>query len=262
MDIIASTASVAQLVAYSHSAVQKLFRLHQAVRNGPTSYSDQKTNISILLHIVRRISRQGILQEELVLPILVEISAIACRIECLLNQKGIFGYHWTSLGSCKTLSEAFFSLNTKRDLLHLCISGENQETLDQVRLDIAQMSANLPDSGKGTVEKVADSGKRTAEKVTDSCKKTAKKISEGGKRAVKKTPKGCGTSTSATTSPTRGAVIKAKDTKASNSGNLSVGCGYGNPPDIDLDGTSADGGISTIGDRYAANPEDGATRNP
>ena len=143
MDLVGATASIAQLAAYGHSVIQRLLHLYEAIRTGPAVYRDQKSNISILLDIVHRTCDQDSTQGEVILPLLVDISALACRILNLLDRKGFLGLNWTLLIRHEILSEAFTSLNGKRDLLHLHISERNQTVLSQIRIDIAKINGNF-----------------------------------------------------------------------------------------------------------------------
>lgn len=141
MDVLGATASIAQLAAYGKSACQQLFRLYRAVRSGPATYRDQSLNISILLSIVDRVRTQEKPQEDLILQLLVDISTLARKIHDLLGQRGVFGLNWALIIGREALSEAFTSLNGKKDLLHLHILERNQHALTQIQTDIDHMSS-------------------------------------------------------------------------------------------------------------------------
>jgi hypothetical protein len=143
MDIIGGLASVGQLIAYGHSAARCLQRLYMQMRDGPSIYQNEKSNIRVLLDVLDRLCKQESVVSESVLALLVDISALACTIISLLQQRGLFGLNWTVIIGHRKLSEAFKSLTTKRQLLHLFIAENNHELLTEIREDVTQMSQNL-----------------------------------------------------------------------------------------------------------------------
>ncbi|KAF2234690.1 hypothetical protein EV356DRAFT_532733 [Viridothelium virens] len=151
MDVLGATASAVQLTEYGRSALLQLVRLYQAVRNGPAACRDQQFNLSILLNIVNRVGQQEGLREDPIPQLLVDISALAKDIYALLETKGLFGLNWALITGRATLSEAFVSLNGKKDLLHLHISERTQNVLSQIRSDFFHMDREQIFPGKGNV---------------------------------------------------------------------------------------------------------------
>ncbi|KAF2231983.1 hypothetical protein EV356DRAFT_506169 [Viridothelium virens] len=213
MDIVGATASIAQLAAYCKSACQHLWQVYKAVRNGPAAFSDQSLNISILLNIIDRVRNQESFQERVILPLLVDISTLACKIHSLLERRGLFGLHWALFTKCEALSEAFTSLSAKRDLLHLHISERNHNNLSQIQIDIARMSSNFGGPGyrlgSGTIVQQAP----------------AERIDKEEKMGNKSEP-------STQKAPPSGATINANRSEAGTSSRLILGNGYAGNPDI------------------------------
>ena len=143
MEVIGGLASIGQLIAYGHSAARCLQRLYVQVRDGPSIYQNEKSNIRVLLDVLDRLCTQGSAVTESVLALLVDISALACTIISLLQQRGLLGLNWAVIIGQRKLSEAFKSLTIKRHLLHLFIAENNHELLTEIREDVAQMSQNL-----------------------------------------------------------------------------------------------------------------------
>lgn len=148
MEALGLTASITQLAAYGHSAVQSLLRLYQAVRAGPAAYRDQQSNVSILFSIICRIYQRDLVGEESISPLLSDIAKLARKIQALLEQKGFLGLNWALIVRPESLSEAFVSLDEKRKLLHLHLSERNQDALSQIRTDTTQLMMSLAGPGR------------------------------------------------------------------------------------------------------------------
>jgi len=142
MDAIAGAASVSQLVAYSFSSIRYLQQLYTELKTGNSVYRNEEKNISLLLDVIKRLSSQNVPDSDPILPILIDISGLACEILHLLRPKRLLGYNWTSFTTQDKINLAFESLDKKRKLLHLYISQANNEALVALRETVEKQNAN------------------------------------------------------------------------------------------------------------------------
>ena len=263
MDAVGITASIAQLVAYGHSVAQSLLRLYQAVRAGPAAYRGQKSNISILLSIVSRVCQQNLPQEELVVPLLVDISELAYKILNILEQKGFLGLNWTLIVRREVLSEAFVSLDSKRDLLHLYISERNQHTLSQIQLDTAQLNMSFSGTNIRTLRDLSTTNTTTESTTAESSKKENKAGSN--MRDPTKTVSDIFNdiltirADRAMKLANGGAYVNAADGEVRGNGQQNWGNGHSSTYIEGERHKISDHGKSTIGDRNPSNPSVGAS---
>jgi hypothetical protein len=142
MEVIASVSSVSQLVAYSFSSFQYVQRLYTALKNGHSTYRNEETNIVLLLDVIKRLPSQNINDSDAILPILIDISGLACEILHLLQPKQFLGINWTPITGPNKLVSAFEALNKKERLLHLYITQASNEALAAIQKAVGGPSAN------------------------------------------------------------------------------------------------------------------------
>ncbi|KAH3907386.1 hypothetical protein HBI56_157610 [Parastagonospora nodorum] len=132
MDIVAGAASVSQLIAYSLSSAHCLQQLYNELKNFGTSYRNEETNVCLLLDVIKGLSDQGVDDSDPILPILLDISRLACEILHLLQPRRLLGINWTPLTKQDELKSSFGALDKKQKLLHLRVSGETLTALRTV----------------------------------------------------------------------------------------------------------------------------------
>ncbi|KAI8932231.1 hypothetical protein NX059_011110 [Plenodomus lindquistii] len=137
MDVIAGVASVAQLGAYSLSTVRSLQQLYTELENRKSNYHDEERNISLLLRIIQRLASRDIKDCDHIIPILLDISGLACQILHLLRPKNRTAFFLSAFTNPGKLNLALEALDKKRPLLQLYISQVNNDTLAELheRLD-------------------------------------------------------------------------------------------------------------------------------
>lgn len=148
MDVISGIASVSQLGAYGQSAARCLQRLYLRVHEGPSLYQREKTNISALLDVIKRVCKQESVATENVLALLVDISSLASDILSLLQRHGFLGINWTLVICPQSLSDAFQALTAKRELLHLSIAQSNHELSIDIQKNFEEMNQTMSNQHK------------------------------------------------------------------------------------------------------------------
>jgi hypothetical protein len=133
MEVIAGAASISQLVAYSLSSTRYLQKLCTELKAGGSAYRSEENNINLLLKVIKRLAAQDIEDSDPILPILIDISGLACEVLHLLRPKRFLGYNWTALITHDKISTAFEALDRKRGILHLYISQSNRETVAPIQ---------------------------------------------------------------------------------------------------------------------------------
>jgi hypothetical protein len=93
MEMVAGAASVTQLVAYSFSSIRYLQRLYNELKAHGSSYRDEETNLRLLLDVIRGLCQKGVKDNDPILPILVDLTGLACDILHLLQES-----FWASIG--------------------------------------------------------------------------------------------------------------------------------------------------------------------
>jgi hypothetical protein len=138
MDVVAGVASVSQLIAYSLSSAHCLQQLYSELKNFGTAYRNEEANVCLLLHVIKGISDQGVADSDPILPILLDISRLACEILHLLQPRRLWGINWTPLTRQDELKSSFTALDKKQKLLHLTVSGE---TLTALRTGLSRQGS-------------------------------------------------------------------------------------------------------------------------
>jgi hypothetical protein len=133
MEMVAGAASVSQLVAYSLSSARYLQRLYSEIRTHGSTYRNEESNLSLLLDVVQGFSKQGVSNTKFILPILIDISTLACEIMHLLQPRKLWGVDWTPFTKQDALRAAFESLDKKQKLLHLHVSQANGKALTAIQ---------------------------------------------------------------------------------------------------------------------------------
>ena len=95
--------------------------------------ANEETNISLLLDVIKDLSKQGIEDSNPILPVLIDISGLACEILCLLQPKRLLGFNWAPFAKQDKLKAAFEALDKKRKLLHLHMSHANNSALSALQ---------------------------------------------------------------------------------------------------------------------------------
>ncbi|KAF2827812.1 hypothetical protein CC86DRAFT_404855 [Ophiobolus disseminans] len=140
MEVIAGAASVSQLVAYSFSSIRYLQQLYTELNTGDSVYRNEEKNVGLLLGVIKRLTDQNIQDTDPILPILIDISGLACEILSLLLPKRRFGYNWTALTAQNKIKAAFETLDKKQKLLQLYMLQANNDALFAIRTIIDQQS--------------------------------------------------------------------------------------------------------------------------
>jgi hypothetical protein len=133
MEMVAGAASVSQLVAYSLSSARYIQQLYTEVQGHGSTYRNQETNLGLLLDIIKGFSKQGVSDDSPVLPVLIDISKLACDILHLLQPRKLWGFDWTPFTKQEALRSAFETLDKKQKLLHLHISHANSQALATIQ---------------------------------------------------------------------------------------------------------------------------------
>lgn len=144
MEVVAGAASISQLVAYSFSSIRYLRQLHAELTSDNSVYHNEERNISLLLGVLNRLTTQSITHSDSVLPILIDISGIACDLLNLLRPKRLLGYNWTTLTARDRTTAAFEALDRKQNLLHLYISQANNDALAAIYETMNQDTQHTP----------------------------------------------------------------------------------------------------------------------
>jgi len=140
MEIVGCAASVSQLLVYIALSSGRLEKLCAELKDGRSTYREEESNISLLLGIVQRLSRQNITNEDSILPVLIGISTLACQALHLLRPNKVLGINWTPITAHEKIKSAFQSLDKKRTLLHLYISQTHHDALIDLRETIQTSS--------------------------------------------------------------------------------------------------------------------------
>ena len=144
MEIVGCAASVSQLLVYIALSSGRLEKLCAELKDGSSTYREEESNISILLGIIKRLSRQNITNEDSILPVLIAISTLACQALHLLRPNKVLGINWTPITAHEKIKSAFQSLDKKRTLLHLYISQTHHDALIDLRetIETSTMSSS------------------------------------------------------------------------------------------------------------------------
>ena len=156
MEIVSGIASVAQLVAYSHVAAQRLVQLHKAAQNGPVFCRTQRSNIVFLLGSIQRICIDQAPNVEIILPLLIATANLATSLLNLLKPKGALYNHWLWVTKRQEIEDSFCALNDKTRLLQLHVTERVYSIVSHVHKDIKTMSQNLNDLSSQMDKSVCD----------------------------------------------------------------------------------------------------------
>lgn len=133
MEVIAVSASVTQLAAYTLSSARYLQHLYTELHTCHSAYRSEETNIILLLDVIKRLSCHNIEDSNPVLPILIDISGLACQILQLLQPRKLWGFNWIPITAQDKLSSSFETLTKKRSLLHLYVSQASYDAITDLR---------------------------------------------------------------------------------------------------------------------------------
>jgi len=211
MEIVGCAASVSQLLVYIALSSGRLEKLCAELKDGHSTYREEESNISLLLRIIQRLSRQHIENEDSILPVLIAISTLACQALHLLRPNKVLGINWTPITAHEKIKSAFQSLDRKRTLLHLYISQTHHEVLVDLREIIK--TSNM------------SSSKRPMYENPDTSSKGPSDDANTDRRGNTSVPTGV------TQERTKGPRVEIKN--STNSGLHSIGSGH-NPPEGDF----------------------------
>ena len=133
MEVVGEVASATQLGAYSSCVAGYLLRLYRAVQEGPSTVKDRLGNVKVLIGIVSRISNDISPDEELWIPLLIEIGTIAKALADLLDQRGQLRTAWTLIAKGDKIEDAFKALDEKNKLLLLYLTQQTHSTLYHIQ---------------------------------------------------------------------------------------------------------------------------------
>ena len=143
MEIVGGIASVAQLLAYSRVAAQRLVQLYKATQNGPVFCRTQRSNIVFLLESIQRICIDEAPNADTVLPLLIATVDLATSLLNLLKPKGPLYNHWLWVTKGQEIEDSFCALNDKTRLLQLHVTERIYKIVSHVHQDIKNMSQKL-----------------------------------------------------------------------------------------------------------------------
>jgi hypothetical protein len=143
METVACAASVSQVVVYSVSSVRYVQQLYVRLKGCGSAYRDEETNLSLLLDVIKKISSQGVKDNDPILPILIEIGRLACEILHLLKPRVLLGFNWTPLTKQDELKSNLQILEKKRELLHLHLSQTNNKVLVAIQETVTRQQTGL-----------------------------------------------------------------------------------------------------------------------
>ncbi|KAL8822318.1 MAG: hypothetical protein Q9191_006944 [Dirinaria sp. TL-2023a] len=136
MDVVSGIASVTQLAAYSQVVAQRLLKLHKAAQDGPSLYQTQRSNISCLLGIIRRIGTHEALNSDDIFPLLIATASDVNSLLNLLRPKDIWYDHWFWVVSkSNEIDSTFRALNDKTRLLQVHITERTYSLVTHVQED-------------------------------------------------------------------------------------------------------------------------------
>ena len=132
MDLVSGAASVAQLSAYSGSAVQYLNRLYKATQDGPSSIQDHGRNVSALITILSRLWEHDSLDLDLLVPLLIEITVVARHLSSSLTHLGPLRLSWILLTKGREIDDAFRAIHDKSELIQIHLSERSHAVLTRI----------------------------------------------------------------------------------------------------------------------------------
>jgi hypothetical protein len=142
MEVVGNVASVSQVVVYSFSTFRCLQKLYVELKSCGSAYHDEESNLSLLLGVIKSLSKQGVNDNNPILPVLIEICRLACEILHLLQPRILWGINWTHLAKQEELKSAFQALEKKRELLHLHLAQANNATLAALQEAVRKQQPN------------------------------------------------------------------------------------------------------------------------
>ena len=140
MDIVAGTASVTQLVAYSHVAVQRLVQLYKSAQEGSSFCRTQRSNIGFLLESIHRICTGETPNPDSILPLLITTAGLTTSLLILLKPKGTLYNRWLWITKGQEIESAFSALNDKTRLLQLHITERTYNLVADLQTHIKNMN--------------------------------------------------------------------------------------------------------------------------
>lgn len=137
MELVGAVASVSQLISYSYSVSNLIAQLITDTQAGPVVHRHKVADIQLLDLLIKDIlktpRRFSSTQEELLIPIIIQISATICKIQTLLSQPRscrLIAILTTSARRSE-LCEEFNTLESKRHFLSLYLV---QDTSRQISM--------------------------------------------------------------------------------------------------------------------------------
>lgn len=137
MELVGAAASVSQLISYSYSVSNLIAQLITDTQAGPVVHRHKVADIRLLDILIKDIletpRRFSSTQEEVLIPIIIQISATICKIQNLLNQprSSRLIAILTISARRSELCEEFNTLESKRQFLSLYLV---QDTSRQVSM--------------------------------------------------------------------------------------------------------------------------------
>ncbi|KAF2033848.1 hypothetical protein EK21DRAFT_57879 [Setomelanomma holmii] len=148
MEVVGAVASVSQLIAYGNSTLLVLHGLYKDLQKDASVWEEQKSELHVLLHIVERLSLQQTGHNTPALPgtilsLLLDLSSVAQAARALVTSAqtpGLLGVRWAAIRVNRELPDILRSLQSKRELLQLLISGNNLELSRDIRDNMADQN--------------------------------------------------------------------------------------------------------------------------
>lgn len=137
MEVIGAIASVSQLFSYSFSVSKLLAQLITDTQAGPIAHRHKVADIRLLDVLIKDILRTprrfSATQEEVLIPIIIQISVTSCKIRSLLHQSHTCPLItiWNLSTRRSELCEEFNTLESRRHFLSLYLV---QDTSRQISM--------------------------------------------------------------------------------------------------------------------------------
>lgn len=128
---VSGIASVAQILAYSHSTTQVHIKLYKQLTTGPAQLQQHQPGIRSLLAVVDSLRKRPVPVH--IIITLIEVSTLATKALSLIAQsskKGYFSLYWSAVYTELALAESLSSLAGYEDILHLADSVETWQATE------------------------------------------------------------------------------------------------------------------------------------
>lgn len=130
MEVVGDIAAISQLFCYSFSVSKLLIQLVKDTETGPSAHRHKVEDIRLLELLIKDILKTptGFLpvQDDMIIPIVIQISTTTCKIRALLHQIRTVPLVrvWTIFEKHSAISKEFITLDSKRQILSLCLAQD------------------------------------------------------------------------------------------------------------------------------------------